>query len=157
MMIVPIISRISCIVIRISNLLCLVDGRCDVSISLAPPAILGKTKGLGDDDSLPRTTIDASDPMYASGIGVQVPLASLSMIPLGLSASIPASQQCPSLRTLRMPENILILADWRLAAIVDDTMPPRDPDDDDDEKDEEDEERDDQPPVVREPEDRKST
>ena len=98
MMIVPIISRISCIVIRISNLLCLVDGRCDVSISLAPPAILGKTKGLGDDDSLPRTTIDASDPMYASGIGVQVPLASLSMIPLGLSASIPASQQCPSLR-----------------------------------------------------------
>ena len=54
-----------------------------------------------------------------------------------------------------MPENILILADWRLAAIVDDTMPPRDPDDDDDEKDEEDEEdeeRDDEPPVVREPE-----
>jgi hypothetical protein len=30
-----------------------------------------------------------------------------------------------------MPENILILADWRLAAIVDDTMPPRDPNDDD--------------------------
>jgi hypothetical protein len=26
-----------------------------------------------------------------------------------------------------MPENILILADWNLAAIVDDTMPPRDP------------------------------
>jgi hypothetical protein len=45
------------------------------------------------------------------------------------------------------------------SAIVDDTMPPRDPnDDDDDEKDEEDdedeedEERDDEPPVVREPE-----
>ena len=61
-----------------------------------------------------------------------------------------------------MPENILILADWRLAAIVDDTMPPRDPNnDDDDEKDEEDEEdeedeqdeeRGDQPPIVREPE-----
>ena len=24
-----------------------------------------------------------------------------------------------------MPENILILADWRLASIVDDTVPPR--------------------------------
>ena len=44
-----------------------------MSISLAPPAILGKTKDLGDDDSLPRTMIDAPDPMYASGIGVQVP------------------------------------------------------------------------------------
>ena len=60
-----------------------------------------------------------------------------------------------------MPENILILADWRLAAIVDDMMPPRDPNDDDDEEDEEDEgdeedeedeERDDEPPIVREPE-----
>ena len=53
-----------------------------------------------------------------------------------------------------MPENILILADWKLAAIADDTMPPRDPNDDDDEEDEEeeDEERDDRPPVVREPE-----
>jgi len=54
-----------------------------------------------------------------------------------------------------MPENILILADWRLAAIVDHTMPPRDPNDDDDEEDDEDaedEERDDEPPVVREPE-----
>jgi hypothetical protein len=54
-----------------------------------------------------------------------------------------------------MPDNILILADWRLAAIVDDTMPPRDPSDDDDEgdeEDEEDEERDDEPPIVREPE-----
>ena len=85
-------------VIRICNLLCLVDGRCNVSISLAPPAILGKTKDLGDDDRLPRTTIDAPDPMYASGIGVQVPLESLSMIPPGLSASIRASRQCPSLR-----------------------------------------------------------
>jgi hypothetical protein len=54
-----------------------------------------------------------------------------------------------------MPENILILADWRLAGIVDDTMPPRDPNGDDDEEEEdeeEDEERNDQPPVVREPE-----
>ena len=54
-----------------------------------------------------------------------------------------------------MPENILILSDWRLAAIVDDTMPPRDPNDDDDEeddKDAEDEEGDDEPPFVREPE-----
>jgi len=55
-----------------------------------------------------------------------------------------------------MPENILILAD-RLAAFVDDKMPPRDPNDDDDEEDEdeedeEDEESDDDPPVVREPE-----
>jgi hypothetical protein len=55
-----------------------------------------------------------------------------------------------------MPENILILADWRLAGIVDDTMPPRDPnvDDDEEEEDEEedkDKERNDQPPVVREP------
>src|SRR5262245_27643277 len=74
-------------VIRICNLLCLVDGRCNVSISLAPPAILGKTKDLGDDDSLPRTTIDAPDPMYASGIGVQVPLEYLSMITPGFSSS----------------------------------------------------------------------
>ena len=55
-----------------------------------------------------------------------------------------------------MPENILILADWKLATIVDDTMPPRDPNDDDDEEEEEeeeeDEERDDRPLVVREPE-----
>jgi hypothetical protein len=51
-----------------------------------------------------------------------------------------------------MPENILIFADWRLAAFVDDTMPPRDPNDDDDEEEEEDEEEDDEPPVVREPE-----
>jgi hypothetical protein len=53
----------------------------------------------------------------------------------------------------RMPENILILADWTLAGIVDDTMPPRDPNgDDEEEEDEEEEERNDQPPVVREPE-----
>jgi hypothetical protein len=61
-----------------------------------------------------------------------------------------------------MPGNILILADWRLAGLVDDTMPPRDPNGDDDEEEEEDEEdeeededeeekRNDQPPV-REPE-----
>ena len=54
-----------------------------------------------------------------------------------------------------MPENILILADWRLAGLVDDTVPPRDPNGDDDEgedDEEEDEEGNDQPPVVREPE-----
>jgi hypothetical protein len=53
-----------------------------------------------------------------------------------------------------MPENILILADWRLAGIVDDTIPPRDPngDDDEEDEDEEDGENDDVPPVVREPE-----
>lgn len=62
----------------------------------------------------------------------------------------------------RMPGNILTLADWRLAGLVDDPMPPRDPngDDDEDEEDEEeedeeedqDEKRNDRPPVVREPE-----
>jgi hypothetical protein len=55
-----------------------------------------------------------------------------------------------------MPENILILADWRLASIVDHTVPPRDPNGDDDEEEEdeedEDEERNDPSPVVREPE-----
>jgi hypothetical protein len=47
------------------------------------------------------------------------------------------------------------LAEWRLAGIVDDTIPPRDPNGDDDEEEEEeedDEEIDDEPPVVREPE-----
>jgi hypothetical protein len=54
-----------------------------------------------------------------------------------------------------MPENIRILADWRLAGLVDDTIPPRSPNGDDEEEEEdkeEDEERNDQPPVVREPE-----
>jgi hypothetical protein len=55
-----------------------------------------------------------------------------------------------------MPGNILILADWRLAGLVDDTMPPRHPNGDADEEDEddedEDEKRNDRPPVVREPE-----
>jgi hypothetical protein len=51
-----------------------------------------------------------------------------------------------------MPENVLILADWRLAAFVDDMTPPRDPNDNDDEEDEDDEESEDEPPVVREPE-----
>ena len=56
-----------------------------------------------------------------------------------------------------MPENILILAEWRLAGLVDDIVPPRDPNGDDheqeeDEEEHEHEERNDQPPVVREPE-----
>jgi hypothetical protein len=54
-----------------------------------------------------------------------------------------------------MSENILILADWAIAGIVDDTIPPRNPNGDDDEEEEdeeEDEETNDQPPVVREPE-----
>jgi hypothetical protein len=54
-----------------------------------------------------------------------------------------------------MPENILILVDWRLAGLADDTMSPRDPnghDDEEEEDEEEDEETNDQPPVVREPE-----
>jgi hypothetical protein len=55
-----------------------------------------------------------------------------------------------------MPENVLILADWRIAGLVDDPVPPRDPNGDDDEEEEdededEDEESNDQP-VVREPE-----
>ena len=53
-----------------------------------------------------------------------------------------------------MPENILILADWRLAGLVDDTVPPRDPNGDDDEEQENEEQDEDgngQPPVVREP------
>ena len=62
---------------------------------------------------------------------------------------------------LRMLRTFLSWPDWRLAAIVDDTMPPRDPNDNDDDEDEdeedededeEDEERDDEPSVVREPE-----
>jgi hypothetical protein len=36
-----------------------------------------------------------------------------------------------------MSENILILAEWSLAGVADDTMPPRDPNDDDDEEEEE--------------------
>ena len=53
-----------------------------------------------------------------------------------------------------MPENILILAGWRLAGLVDDPMPPRHPngyDDEDDDEDDDDDEND-PPPVVREPE-----
>ena len=61
-----------------------------------------------------------------------------------------------------MSENIVILAEWRFARIVDDTMPPRDSNGDDDypngendeeeEDEDEDEKKNDQPPVVREPE-----
>jgi hypothetical protein len=56
-----------------------------------------------------------------------------------------------------MPENILILADWRIAALIDDPVPPRDlnGDDDEEEEDEEDEGEDEESndqPVVREPE-----
>ncbi|MDE5454368.1 hypothetical protein GWE18_16280 [Bradyrhizobium sp. CSA112] len=44
------------------------------------------------------------------------------------------------------------LIDWSLFAIMDDTIPPRDPEEDDEDEDEEDEEDDDnEPPVVREP------
>ena len=43
------------------------------------------------------------------------------------------------------------LIDWSCLAIVDDTMPPRDPDEDDEDEEEEEEERSDEPPVVREP------
>jgi hypothetical protein len=59
-----------------------------------------------------------------------------------------------------MNEDILILADWRLAGIVDDTVPPRNPkgDDEEEEEDEDEDDEDDedeidnQPPVIREPE-----
>ena len=54
-----------------------------------------------------------------------------------------------------MPENILMLADWRLGGLVDDLMPPRDPNGDDDEEQENEEQDEDgngqPPPVVREP------
>jgi hypothetical protein len=55
--------------------------------------------------------------------------------------------------TPRIPENISTwLVDWRLATLIDNTMPPRDPNDDDDEdQDEEDEDRHEEPAVVREP------
>ncbi|MEH2523071.1 MULTISPECIES: hypothetical protein [unclassified Bradyrhizobium] len=43
------------------------------------------------------------------------------------------------------------LIDGSLFAIVDDTIPPRDPEDDDEDEDEEDEDEEDEPPVVREP------
>src|ERR1700745_104030 len=43
-------------------------------------------------------------------------------------------------RRQQMPENILILADWKLARLVDDTMPPRDPNGDDEEEEEDEEE-----------------
>ena len=55
--------------------------------------------------------------------------------------------------TQRTPENVSA-AEWRLATIMGNTMPPRDPTDDDDDGDEEnDTEPDDarQTPVVREP------
>jgi hypothetical protein len=54
-----------------------------------------------------------------------------------------------------MPEDILMLADWRLVGIIDDTVPPRDRNGDDDEEEEdeeEDEKTNDRPPIVREPE-----
>jgi hypothetical protein len=56
----------------------------------------------------------------------------------------------------RIPEKGLTwLVDWSLAAISDNTLPPRDRNDDDDEdedeEDEDDEEQDEEFPVVREP------
>jgi hypothetical protein len=56
--------------------------------------------------------------------------------------------------THRIPENVSIwLVDWSVVAIMDNTMPPRDPNDDDDVEDEDDAEPDDDldPAVVREP------
>jgi hypothetical protein len=52
-------------------------------------------------------------------------------------------------RSQKLPENILILADWTLAGLVDDAVPRETPTG---MMTEEDEERNDQPPVVREPE-----
>ena len=44
------------------------------------------------------------------------------------------------------------MADWGLAAVMGDTMPPRDPSDDDDEEaEDQDDEPDDEPAVIREP------
>ena len=57
--------------------------------------------------------------------------------------------------TLQIPEVTPIRIDWRVFAIIGNTMPPRDPDDDeedeDEEQDDEEENRTDEPPVVREP------
>ncbi len=58
--------------------------------------------------------------------------------------------------TLQIPQVFPTRIDWRVFAIMGNTMPPRDPDDDDDEEDEDEEEDDeenetDEPPVVREP------
>jgi hypothetical protein len=55
----------------------------------------------------------------------------------------------------RIPESFFRfgwMVDDSLAAVIGDTMPPRDPSDDDDEEDEnEDDEPDDEPAVIREP------
>jgi len=56
--------------------------------------------------------------------------------------------------TLHIPEGVSTRIDWRSFAIMDNTMPPRDPDDDEEDGDEEDNEgenRTDEPPLVREP------
>ena len=57
--------------------------------------------------------------------------------------------------TLQIPQVFPTRIDWRVFAIMGNTMPPRDPDDDDEEDEDEDEEQDDEetdePPVVREP------
>lgn len=57
--------------------------------------------------------------------------------------------------TLHIPEGASTGIDWRPFAIMDNTMPPRDPDDDeevgDEEDDDEEENRTDEPPLVREP------
>jgi hypothetical protein len=53
----------------------------------------------------------------------------------------------------RIPTELSTRIDWSPFAIMDSTMPPRDPDEDDDENegDEDEEDRADEPPVVREP------
>ncbi|MGX9432502.1 MULTISPECIES: hypothetical protein [Bradyrhizobium] len=56
--------------------------------------------------------------------------------------------------TLQIPEVVPTRIDWRVFAILGNTMPPRDPNDDEDEEeddDEEEENRTEEPPVVREP------
>jgi hypothetical protein len=56
--------------------------------------------------------------------------------------------------TPQIAEVVPTRIDWRVSAIMGNTMPPRDPDDDDeDEDDDQDDEesRTDEPPVVREP------
>ena len=53
--------------------------------------------------------------------------------------------------TPHIPEVLSTRIDWRLFAIMGNTMPPRDPDEDEEDEDDEEEEGADEPPVVREP------
>jgi hypothetical protein len=55
--------------------------------------------------------------------------------------------------TPHIPEELSTRIGWSPFAIIDNTMPPRDPDEDEEDEEEEDDQEDraDEPPVVREP------